>query len=675
MAKNSNNIVLSATIQQDFDINFGVPLREFSTEFATAYEAKSKTPPPDKAEFYALIYNKPFPADLDRLDNYKNIKDKNIQQLIEFGKIQATRGEALCCIFKKPLGEKLSSLIQRAPLEENFVLLQIFRQVAAAITVLHDHNVLHGSINCENIYLNPQNANITVRECVSEFVGYSQKPVYEPLERMVCHKAGKSYREYSADFYACGVMVAELVSGGGALVNVPDNVIIKRKFEVGSYDAILNISRANINTEILPKTEILLRGLLHDKTRERWQTKQVNNWQRKEFTQPAPSRVHRQANTAFTFEGVEYFSPKYLAYVLQQNWTIAKKTLKLPDLVRWISFTSRLPEVEKRLVSIIRGQAEIILPDEKIARMIYILDDEGPIRYKDIAFHPDGLGNLFAYFMIYNDQQSLEGLITAIDNSYIEGWITNQENQDNYKPNILGYHPRKIKHYLRKHEMGFGIERCLYELNPYLPCLSPLLEATYSVGLPSVLTALNQPNRITGKDLENDKHLTAYICFQTDVEDAIKIKSLQRYPFFYKSIPIRLCAMFALAQQKSGIDRLNNITAWFRAALAPVLEKFNSVSLRRKVTENLDNAVATGNIEKVFQAIADSKLIGRDANGFAEAKRTYKILSFETLKLQSQANLDQLAYRMGLRVAVIFAYLICTVAILSVVFFNFSGKH
>jgi hypothetical protein len=315
-------------------------------------------------------------------------------------------------------------------------------------------------------------------------------------------------------------------------------------------------------------------------------------------------------------------------------------------------------------------QTEVILPDEKLTRLIYLLDEDGPIRYRDVSFHPDGLGNYFAYLLMKKEFGLLDSLSSAIDFGFIEGWITGQENQDLYKPINLGWNPKKIKTFIRKNEMGFGLERCLYELNPYLACLSPVLDSVYAVSLPAVLAALNQ-GKLNGKNIDEDKHLTAYICVKTGIEDSIKVKPLQNYPFFNKSMAIKLCAMFALAQTKASIEKLPGLANWTRQNLSQVSDRLYSVNIRKLYIEGLDKAVLTGDLDKLFSAASSAKLIKKDVYGFQEAKKTFKILNFEILKLKSQHNLDQLAYRLGLRIAVIVSYLICSVAMLTVVLMNY----
>lgn len=667
----NSGIVLSTTLAQDFDINYNSKLNELSTEFASAHPVTPRTPSPERAEYYALVFNKFFPADLEKISIYKKLREKHLQELVDYGRVQSNKGEALCCILKKPAGVKLSEILKKGRFDEQFATAHIFTQIFAGLSSMHANGIMHGGINLENVYYDQRTNNTLLKESISEFVGFSQKAVFETFERMVCDPSGKSNRELSADFYACGVLIASMVNGSEVMSGIPDDLVRKIKFENGSYDSILGISSTRTTLLFSPKNELLLKGLLHDRTKERWQVKQVSGWQRKETVAPSPSRVHRQAAQPFTFEGIEYFSPKYLAHVLHHNWGVAKKNVKLGELARWIIMTSRAADIEKRVMLMLRmNQAEVIIPDDKLARMIYLLDEDGPIRFRDVSFHPDGLGSELAYYMYKNNTSAIESISTAVDMGFIEGWISGQENQDLYRTNALGWNPKKIKMYIKKNEPGFGVERCLYELNPFLPCLSPILENTYAIGLPALLTALNQ-GRLNGKDIENDKHLTAYICSQIELDEPVKVKSLQNFPYFNKALPIKFAAMFAMAQQRSGIDKLPGIASWLRQNLTQVTDKLNSTKIKRKVMENLDTAAATGDVGKVFASISDPKLIKSDVYGFQEAKRQFKVLSFEIMKLKSQHNLDQLAYRMGLRVAVISAYLVCAIAIMSVLLLNF----
>ncbi|MDP6885104.1 MAG: ABC transporter permease subunit, partial [Rhodospirillales bacterium] len=61
-------------------------------------------------------------------------------------------------------------------------------------------------------------------------------------------------------------------------------------------------------------------------------------------------------------------------------------------------------------------------------------------------------------------------------------------------------------------QIGYGIERCLYELNPGLPCQSPHLNHDYVTRIRDLLPALDETaNRVSEKTLPIDRHIAAFI--------------------------------------------------------------------------------------------------------------------------------------------------------------------
>jgi len=208
--------------------------------------------------------------------------------------------------------------------------------------------------------------------------------------------------------------------------------------------------------------------------------------------------------------------------------------------------------------------------------------------------------------------------------------------------------------------MGFGVERCIYETNPYLTCQSDMLKGYFTLGLAQTLSVLE---RIKLPPIEDtfDKNIMSYICFHAEVDDSIKIKQLQNLPFFSKSFKLKICAIFALAQKNSGLISLPNTAEWLKNSCIDVTEKINSSLLREKIIENVNKFAQTGDINSFFSALADSKTITKDIIGFRSAKQQFKILSFQKMRLKSQKSLDQIAMHLGLRISVAFSYLICSI--------------
>ncbi len=662
-----SQIKIPTNLEANYEILFSNKLAEFSNDFCEAFECKNKNSKDINEKYYALIFNKDFAVNLENLSLLKEVKISSVQELVEFGKVKAQLGkEVLTAIFRKPKGIKLRKyLTDRKEVSDVIVTSNLLNQLILAINILHKNNIAHNAINLDNIYIDTENLNLTLRESISQYSGFYQSAIYETFERIVCNKAGKKPNDFSADYYALGVVLCCLLLGEEVFEGMPDDIIAKIKFENGSYDSFIGILTSKKQVKITPKNEVLLKALLHDKSQERWGIDEITKWQKKEVSSINLSRVHKLSSNGFIFDDREFFSPKYLAYEIQRNWALAKKSLKIPDLSRWISFTSKLPDVEKKFFLMTRGwQSEVIIPDDKLSRILNLLDDEGPLRMRETCFHPLATGNIFAYFFANNNKEGLEDIASVIDLGLLEAWISQQDDPENYKPINLGWNPKKIKHYLRKKEIGFGFERCCYEFNKYLACKSPLVANYFCTSLEEILQDIEKAKLSANDNLDNS--IMAYLAFQCEIEDNIKIKNLSQFSDIANLDELRLCALFSLAQILSGIESLPNLTRWLREKLNIFLDKIHSTKIKEQFEENINKTVATGNVTKLFASITDAKLIRKDRIGFINAKKKFKILSFQIFRLKSKANLDQISYKLGLKAAVIFSYLISAVSILTV---------
>ena len=664
----ATSVVLSSTLQQDFSVSFTNELKEFSTEFATAYEAMPNKGD-HKSKYYGLILHQDFAPDLRAINALRDLDEEGVQKLVDFGKYSDSTGkENLCIILKRPKGKSLSQLIKEGRVfDENFIVNSLLSKIVIAIKSLHDNEIAHGRINLETIYYNEENAQLTIRESISEYPGYSQKASFETFNRITCHPAGKKNDDFSADYYALGVLICNILAGGNPFDSVPNNLVARMKFENGSYDIVKSMTLARVNLKISLKTENLLKGLLHDKESDRWKDTHLKKWSKNEISQAVQSRIHRQSSVPFIFDGQEYYNPKFLSYEFQEKWIVAKNEIKLADLSRWISFNSEVPDVERKLYNMTQGwQTEVVIPDEKLARFIYLMDNEGPLRYKELTFHPKSLGNLVSFLFSKGDEETLQKIYTVIDFGLLEGWISYQEDRDSYKKSRLGWSAAEIKSYARKKELGFGMERVLYETSEFMPCQSTMLEKTYSIGLAAVLVNLDKQNLSYNEKDRPGTHLCSYITAKCGIIDSIKIKQLQSFPQISKMNEVKFLAIFAFAQDKLNIKKLENVSKWLNQGLENVIEKLNSKSIKDNLRKKLAEASATGDLRKLFKVITNKKYVRSDISGYREAKKQYKILNFQILKMNSRSNLDMLAYRLGLRISVIFSYLVCAISILSI---------
>jgi hypothetical protein len=666
--------ILIEKLSDNFQVDFNLKIEQLSGEFATAYEVRDVQVSQNDKPKYALVFKNDFPVDLEKVFRLKDNSTEVMGYIFEVGKVinPQSQKEQLAVILQRPRGKKLSEILaEKGPLDESFLFTTIFDKVFSSIGILHSFGFIHGAINLDNIYYNGVESKVFLKESISEYPGYSQKQVYETYERMVCHKAAKDTLQFDADYYAAGVALIGCLFGEEPLSGLGEDEVVQEKFTRGSYDSIfLKLRSKRRVIAVSGRGENLIKGLMHDKMRDRWGDSEVRAWFRRESGQAILSKLHRQSALTYEFDGVEYTSAKYLALNIHKNWVYAKKYVKLNDMARWLNLIAKDPSIEKKLFSIARVGSEIIFPDDKLARIIFTLDPDGPIRYKNTALTVKGVGNYLSYILSISDEAALQEFNEILDNGLLDGWINQQSEQAAYKYSNLGWTPRKIRIYSKKQSLGFGLSRCLYELSPFMPCQSPMVGNNYVVSVPALLKALNSL-RLNFKENEPiDEHVAAFICSDLDIEDSIRIKQLSNFPYLNKLREIETTALLAMAQAKYDVVGLNNLSAWVRERLNVVIDKINSAVIKRNMQEKLDDIVKLGDVNRLFTSAIDPNFINKDIFGFKTARKQYKILNFERGKLKSQRNLDKMAYRMGLKISVLTAYIMCAIAVSAIVLMN-----
>jgi serine/threonine protein kinase len=672
IAKESD-INLANIIESEYSINFSNVIESFSTEFATAYETKSNN---DDGKYYTLVFQKNFPVNLSLIHAYSEINEDSVQKVVDYGRIKDSSGKlSIGALLRIPTGQSFGEILKSRQdgYEESYVFGFILAQLFATIDFLHKKRIMHGLLNLDKIYYDREGAKITIMENFSEYPGFSQRAEYETYERLACHPAGKSDRDYSADFYAMGCVMAFLLRGENPFQQLPGDIVRKIKYENGSYDSIYNFSTKGIDISLSSRNEQLLKSLLHDKNIDRWDSERIRKWQKKQVFQSPASRVHRQISHSFTFNEMDFYNPRYLAYELHKNWSLAKKSLNIEDIARWITFISKFNDIEKKMYYLTRNmQGRLIIDDEKITRLIMFLDEEGPIRIRETSVHPDGIGNLYCYYYFNEDREGMNDILGMIDYGTVDGWVSLQEREDLYKSIYMGFSIQKAKTYIRVKSLGFGAVRLLYELNPYLHCQSKYLENYYVADLKSLMFYLEEAKPIYEENEAIDNHLFCYLCKFNKIDEPLKIKKLHNFPVVEKLPEVKLCAVMALAQKNVGISKLPNMTLWIRKNLFTVSSVLKSSNIKKALSEDLDKAVTTGDISKLFSVIIEKNLIRKDLYGFKEARKQYKLLALEIAKLQSMKNLNDMAVKTGLKISVLFSYMIATISILLIAIFNFE---
>lgn len=632
------------------------PLKQYDSDFAKAYKVRDRKQGDSGSKLYALVFDKSLPV---RIATINQLKQYSVPQLIcpieaEITVVSSTNESHFVTILPEPEGISLGSLIDpKRPIAEEYITSQIIKPINNIINKLSQKNITHGRINPNNIYIDSSNR-ITLGECVSDLCGYSQPMLYEPIERCTTDKLGKGEGDNSSDYYALGMLIFHLLIRKQPGGKVSDKVIMHSKLENGTYNSFVG------DIDLPPLFMDLIRGLLNDKKSARWTSKQIEIALGGKRFNLIRSNVHIEASRSIVFNGKAFLNRRAIAYAFSQNWDACKRFLMENILIKWIGGSMSLAEDAEQIKSAIyitRGMKKIFEHDgndELVARTISIIDPDGPIRLKNFCANVDAIGDVLAVSYLEENQEMILPISYILTRKLTENRLEDQTRHVGYN---MVWAMEKCSLYINKTAYGFGIERCLYELNPFLPCQSEYVLKDYVLTLDELLIALDKLAKAKG-DLPIDRHIAAFIASRIDLPNEVYIKQLSKFPEFSKHHRLQMLALLTLAQKNSSIKQLRGLTMAVAEYLEPVLDQFHSSSIRDELETNIGMLGSEGSLVALFKLVSDPNFVIRDISGFIGAVKDYRDLSVQIQKLDNKNTLANVGYRYGLQLSVIAAYIL-----------------
>lgn len=653
-------------INSSFVIQSNQQVAELSTEFAKAYVVSSST----GAKLYALVFDKRFPVNHRYIEVLKNLDSENICQIVDAGKVKFGDMESYAVVLERPVGKALREVVKSVSFNEARMRRDIIEPLNNLLDEFHETGFCLGNINPDNVFFDHVSGKVTLREPISHFCGFLQLPVYESINRIICLPEAKGNRDPSSDYFALGVLALFVLTGREPMIGVEREKIIDKRLREGSTESLAADAVAGKIAAVNGHAQQLIRGLLNDSDKDRWGDPAVSAWCRnKDKGGPVPpSRVHKETATAFFFDGKEFLSRKYLAYDIQNNWNKAKTSLKISDILRWLKLALKQPHIADLVDAVDKGSSGPSLSDEKISRIIHLLDPDGPIRFHKYSINIWGMGSYIANAFIEGKRESLQVLGSVFAQGLAEQWINIQENSDDYSYSTLLWTPFKIAQYMHKGSLGFGMERCLYTLNPDMACQSKILSKHYVDDLPGLLITLDEMDKKTQEKSDPiDRHSAAFIATRIDLADEIRVKSVQRHPALARNPQIVMLALLAVAQSEARVRTLKGLSAWMKNRVATIADEFNNDRIKRDFVSFLNKSSRSGLLNDLFKTVSDPSFILRDQAGFIEAKRQHRALTQQLSQLGKQSNIEKVAYQYGLRISVMFAYFVLVATLLIIV--------
>ena len=653
-------------VRDRFTLYCDRPIPSLDMPNALAYEVADRKQ--EGRPLYALVCKPEMPARISVMRTLKGLEIPAVLHMVDWGVAEWPPVDRKCVIviYHRPMGgrvmDSMAGSFKRVP-DHQFAR-AIIKPIADGLVELSLKGIAHRAIRPDNLYyMDEQRTKIVLGDCVTSVPAHHQPVVLETIESGMALPSGRGAGSYPEDMYAFGASVLMLAIGRNPMQGVADAEITKRKIQVGSYAAL-------VGDERMPVALIeCLRGLLTDDTEQRWQATNIDLWLNGKRLTPIQAKAESQAQRPLRFADQEFHSIRPLSYAMYQNWEKAIQIINDGTLEVWIRRGHEINDLADGIAMAIKSTYAMSgnkndADDVIVSRVLMLLDPKAPIRFRDFRCYIEGFGGSLAIATLR--KQKLQVFSDFINRELWRHWIAAQGGKVHADNQQFEGVFRDLKNYLKDPNSGAGVERCVYELNEWLPCLSPLIESQYVMEVKGVLLALDSMSKNANTKLwPVDRHIAAFLRARYAKGTGAQIDSMND-PRPDRAT-IGMLSVLAIVQWRLGPEALYGLSGWVGGLMGPVINSYQNRNKRKDLEKEIPKLVRKGNLAELYNYLDNPEERQCDAEGFAWAKAEYAaaekmVYDFE----HGQVDRQESAIKLGRQTGTVAATLIMFVTFLIV---------
>lgn len=650
-----------------FQILSNAPLPQFDSPCAHAFEALEFGDVGQKC--MAMVCKPGMPVREQLIRSIAGVGFQSIAPVLEYGAIDwpLTGEKRFVIIVGRPRGDVYApaSAATFPKMPEQDIIRMVAQPAIAAMRELHSRNLTFRGFRIDNLYWNDAGKqSLMFGESYSCPPGCRQSAGYEQIISAMCDPTARGEGGINEDIFSLGVVMLFLAVGKNTLFGQAEDTIIFNRIEEGSFP--VYTGQYAIPAIIFEA----LRGMIVDDVETQWSLDDLEAWARGSRQAIKPMRSQRQASRPFTFAEKNFLFVPSLTYCLTKNWFQAGEAIRNKSLDAWLRRSlsdEKLADTVQATINPSGPSSRNIADDILVARTCIALDPEGPIRYRNFMGRIEGLGTALA--MAQGDVEKTNLLVQMMTSKLPINWLALQPK--NYK----NYHTLLAKFEMmpsildNARQPGFGMERCLYELNPDMPCQSEAFRSQY-VSTPSeILPALEAVSRRADRpSTPIDRHLAAFIGARMgEVKDS-DLRGLGP-PADQVARILAMLGLLSKMQRIFRVRELPGLSSWCLDCLRPAMGAFKNIARRKRMIEAVESASRSGMINDLMQHASNEQEWALDEAGFKRAALEHATITLRILSLEEvKRKQSEIARMRGESIAVVFSGIL-TVFFLVVMFY------
>lgn len=591
-------------------------MHNYSTDFFQAYTLIQTNSSQNISQSFCLSPKQLQVVDFSRFIAFYNLEYiVNSLNIIDYGVSKLNGKEIFGIVLPYIPPERLISNNLNLFNDKQDVILQyVIMPILETLIQLHSASLTHGSINQENIWLNFNQENeirsVTLSNTSLELPGYSQIPMYEPINRMVAHRAGKVSSK-SADCYAVGVLLASLISGK-SIGRTGYEAMVKSKAKYGSYRTIIN-TYFNSADRLDDIQKTVLYFLLHDDEKKRWSAFEALKFLKRRHRNITCANALKLMNEdiesnisilekPLTFSGEVCHSMTEAAVSSIRNYDEIKIKVKNGLLVKELLANNSIKPDFITKVSALRSldgfvdSAEVSKDDIFLTTFIILLDNSMPIKLKEISVEANAVWQMLKYTS-NKTFSSTVNLLSKIASSNIIFKIHHMISR------ICSTEIQTLN--LSKLQIIQGLSSDVFRsfIPTYVePNSVYILDEKICFSLDDLLDILNSFNQDTLLEMSEDEKLLGHVLAKVArnsnfsmTKNSILIQETDRFAMFFTILS------HAHEINKKSLKNLSKNL--YNKLSSNYLHKIKYLKLRNKINEKLKLAADVGDISKMYKIL------------------------------------------------------------------------
>ncbi len=649
-------------------IDTNTPLPNLDTPSAKAYAVEDRRDLGRK--LFGLVCTPGLPTRIDVMKALKGEELDGLMPLVEWDTLDwpLLGQHSMIIIYDLPKGGKVMAAIEAGAFKVNEYEFprQIMDPLVQGLKNAASLDFPHRAIRPNNVFFMDEEMQVVVLgDCVTAPPGFDQPDLFETIERSMAQPGGRGTGGLPDDVYALGATLAVLMLGYNPVAKISKDDMVRAKIEQGSYAAICSNARLPI-----PLLEPL-RGMLNDTIEERWLIPELTGW----LTGQKQSSIKQvpviKSDFPYTFNDFDHYNPRTLSLDLSRNRDKAMAAIKDDNLNGWLrkglKDPNRADGVKAAIDTAALHQGEPQGTDEfVISKVCTVLDPLAPIRYKGLSFMPDGYGPALAVELLRRGDVQVPTEVVAYE--IPDTWYAMQRTVFE-GASVQQQEYARLKGYLSIQDPGYGHERCLYEINPSMPCQSEFIAENYVFEIEGLLPALDAAaKRVDTHKKPMDRHIAAFIAarFEEDTHPHLKALAASNE----ETATIGMLSLLAFLQYKLRVKELFGLSSWVGGLSGPAINTYHSRTTRREIEKEIPRLVRMGSLPELFDLIDNAENRKSDLEGFEAAIVEYgaaemEIRDIEGSGTERQTKAERAGKQTAAVISVVFAMIVVCVLLLA----------